>query len=128
MIEISKNALSMPTSGIRAMTVLASRYDNVVSFGLGEPDFPTPENIIEAGCDALRNGWTKYVSNQGIPLLLSALAEKMRTCNGMAHVTEDNIHITFGAGLHASRIISDMFTWLVEPRSSYLRKKKTDSV
>ena len=98
MIEISKNALSMPTSGIRAMTVLASRYDNVVSFGLGEPDFPTPENIIEAGCDALRNGWTKYVSNQGIPLLLSALAEKMRTCNGMAHVTEDNIHITFGAG------------------------------
>lgn len=98
MIEISKNALSMPTSGIRAMTVLASRYDNVVSFGLGEPDFPTPENIIEAGCDALRNGWTKYVSNQGISLLLSALAEKMRTYNGMAHVTEDNIHITFGAG------------------------------
>ena len=98
MIEISKNALSMPTSGIRAMTVLASRYDNVVSFGLGEPDFPTPENIIEAGCDALRNGWTKYVSNQGIPLLLSARAEKMRSYNGMAHVTEDNIHITFGAG------------------------------
>ena len=98
MIEISKNALSMPTSGIRAMTVLASRYDNVVSFGLGEPDVPTPENIIEAGCDALRNGWTKYVSNQGIPLLLSALAEKMRIYNGMAHVTEDNIHITFGAG------------------------------
>lgn len=98
MIEISKNALSMPTSGIRAMTVLASRYDNVVSFGLGEPDFPTPQNIIEAGCDALRTGWTKYVSNQGIPLLLSALAEKLRAYNGMAHVTEDNIHITFGAG------------------------------
>lgn len=98
MIEISKNALSMPTSGIRAMTVLASRYDNVVSFGLGEPDFPTPENIIEAGCDALRSGWTKYVSNQGIPPLLSVLAEKMRTYNGMAHVTEENIHITFGAG------------------------------
>ena len=39
-----------------------------------------------------------YVSNQGIPLLLSALAEKMRSYNGMAHVTEDNIHITFGAG------------------------------
>ena len=80
------------------MTVLASRYDNVVSFGLGEPDFPTPQNIIEAGCDALRTGWTKYVSNQGIPLLLSALAEKLRAYNGMAHVTEDNIHITFGAG------------------------------
>ena len=82
-MKSAENALWMPTSGIRAVTVLASRYDNVVSFGLGEPDFPTPQNIIEAGCDALRTGWTKYVSNQGIPLLLSALAEKLRAYDGM---------------------------------------------
>ena len=88
----------MPTSGIRAMTVLAAKYDNVLSFGLGEPDFPTPDNIIDAGCDALRHGWTKYVSNQGIQPLLSALAQKMRDYNGMSYVTEDNIHVTFGAG------------------------------
>lgn len=97
-MKMSEKALTMPTSGIRAMTVLASKYDNVLSFGLGEPDFPTPANIIDAGCDALRNGWTKYVANQGIPELLSALAKKMREYNGMSYVTEDNIHVTFGAG------------------------------
>lgn len=98
MIQISSRALSMPTSGIRAMTVLASKYDNVVSFGLGEPDFPTPQNIIDEGCHALQTGWTKYVANQGIQPLLSALAAKMREYNNMPYITEDNIHITFGAG------------------------------
>ncbi len=98
MIDIGSRALSMPTSGIRAMTVLASKYDNVVSFGLGEPDFPTPQNVVEAGCSALQGGWTKYVANQGIPRLLSALVAKMRDYNGMSYITEDNIHITFGAG------------------------------
>lgn len=98
MMEISKNALAMPTSGIRAMTVLAAKYENVLSFGLGEPDFPTPKNVVDAGADALCKGWTKYVANQGIPPLLSALAQKMREYNGMEYVTEDNIHVTFGAG------------------------------
>jgi aminotransferase len=70
----------------------------VLSFGLGEPDFPTPKNIIDAGCNALNSGWTKYVANQGINPLLQVLAEKMRTYNGMSHITEENIHITFGAG------------------------------
>ncbi len=98
MIDISTRALNMPTSGIRAMTVLASKYDNVVSFGLGEPDFPTPKNVVDAGCHALQEGWTKYVANQGIPQVLSALAAKMRSYNGMPYITEDNIHITFGAG------------------------------
>ncbi len=98
MIEISSRALAMPASGIRAMTVLASKYKDVVSFGLGEPDFPTPQNVIDAGCEALQTGWTKYVANQGIDPLLSALAGKMRDYNNMSYITEDNIHITFGAG------------------------------
>ena len=98
MMQMSKSALTMPASGIRAMTVLAAKYDNVLSFGLGEPDFPTPKNIIDAGRSALDEGWTKYVANQGIVPLLGALAEKMRKYNGMDYVTEENIHITFGAG------------------------------
>lgn len=98
MMQMSKSALTMPTSGIRAMTVLAAKYDNVLSFGLGEPDFPTPQNIINAGRNALDEGWTKYVANQGIAPLLSSLAEKMRKYNGMEYVTEENLHITFGAG------------------------------
>ncbi|MEG1957880.1 MAG: pyridoxal phosphate-dependent aminotransferase [Lachnospiraceae bacterium] len=97
-MQISKNAMAMPTSGIRAMTVLAAKYENVLSFGLGEPDFPTPQNVVNAGIDALNQGWTKYVSNQGIQDLLTALAQKMRESNDMEYVTEENIHVTFGAG------------------------------
>lgn len=97
-MKLSNSVLTMPTSGIRAMTVLASKYDNVLSFGLGEPDFATPQNVIDAACEAANTGWTKYVANQGIPALLSALAQKMRDYNGMSHVTEANIHVTFGAG------------------------------
>lgn len=97
-MKMSKSALAMPTSGIRAMTVLAAKYDNVLSFGLGEPDFATPQNVIDAACDALNHGYTKYVANQGIKPLLSAIAQKMRDFNGMDFVTEDNVHITFGAG------------------------------
>ena len=87
----------MPSSGIRAMTVKAAKYDNVLSFGLGEPDFPTPQNIIDKACEAMNNGFTKYVANQGIPDLLDALEEKMREYNHM-DITRDNIHVTFGAG------------------------------
>ena len=85
-MQMSKSALTMPTSGIRAMTVLAAKYENVLSFGLGEPDFPTPQNVIDAGCDALNNGYTKYVANQGIQPLLSAIAQKMRNFNGMEYI------------------------------------------
>lgn len=106
---MSKTALHTPASGIRAMTVLASKYDNVISFGLGEPDFPTPQNIVEAGCDALHDGWTKYVANQGIPPLVSAIAQKMRDYNRMTYITEDNVHVTFGAG---QALLLTMFTIL----------------
>ena len=97
-MEISKNALDMPTSGIRAMAVRAREYQNVVSFGLGEPDFETPRHIIDAGCRALNSGYTKYVANEGIMPLRRAIAEKVRRENGLRWACEEHVHITFGAG------------------------------
>lgn len=97
-MEISRNALDMPTSEIRAMAVRAREYKNVVSFGLGEPDFATPQHIIDAGCRALNSGYTKYVANEGIVPLRRAIAEKARKENGIGWAREENVHITFGAG------------------------------
>ena len=97
-MEISKNALDMPKSGIRAMAVRAREYQNVVSFGLGEPDFETPRHIIDAGCRALNSGYTKYVANEGIMPLRRAIAEKVRRENGLRWACEEHVHITFGAG------------------------------
>jgi len=51
---------------------------DVVDLSVGEPDFPTPENVVEAGKDALDAGHTGYTSSNGIPALKEAIAEKLR--------------------------------------------------
>jgi len=56
---------------------------NVISFGMGEPDFTTPENIIEAAKRALDRGFTHYTPSNGIPELREAIAEKCRRENGL---------------------------------------------
>jgi len=47
---------------------------NVIHLEIGEPDFPTPANVVEAGRRALSEGWTKYGPSQGLPELREAIA------------------------------------------------------
>ncbi|QSZ67371.1 pyridoxal phosphate-dependent aminotransferase [Methanofollis aquaemaris] len=69
-IEISDAAKRMKREGI-----------DVISLSIGEPDFDTPEHIVQACCDALKRGETHYAPSNGIPELLHAVAEKCRTEN-----------------------------------------------
>lgn len=55
----------------------------VVSFGVGEPDFNTPQNIINAAKNALDNGYTKYTPSSGLLPLRKAICEKFRKDNGL---------------------------------------------
>ena len=48
----------------------------------GEPDFPTPEHVVEAAQEAARTGFTRYAPNAGLPVLREALAEKVGRRNG----------------------------------------------
>lgn len=57
----------------------------VVNFGVGEPDFPTPAHIVEAGIEALRAGKTKYTPSSGLPELRKAICEKFARDNGLAY-------------------------------------------
>ena len=57
----------------------------VVNFGVGEPDFPTPAHIVEAGIEALRTGKTKYTPSSGIPELRKAICEKFARDNGLVY-------------------------------------------
>ncbi len=57
------------------------RGEDVISFAVGEPDFPTPPHVVDAAKKALDDGWTKYVASQGIPALREAITEKMRREN-----------------------------------------------
>jgi aspartate aminotransferase len=56
---------------------------DVVGFGAGEPDFPTPQHITDAAIQALRDGFTKYTPSSGIPELRQAAANKFKRDNGL---------------------------------------------
>ncbi|MDP2156093.1 MAG: pyridoxal phosphate-dependent aminotransferase, partial [Nitrospirota bacterium] len=64
---------------------------DVISFGVGEPDFDTPDNIKEAACRAIRDGFTKYTAVGGIDPLKDAIIEKFQKDNGLAYKREEII-------------------------------------
>ena len=57
---------------------------SIVSLSAGEPDFDTPAPIVEAAARAMRDGWTHYTDNAGLPDLRAAIADKLRRENGLA--------------------------------------------
>jgi aspartate aminotransferase len=69
---------------------------DVIDLGVGEPDFATPQNICEAGCNSIRNGETHYAPTSGIAELRQAIAEKLCDENTL-QVTADDVVVTPGA-------------------------------
>ena len=59
--------------------------EDVISFGVGEPDFNTPEHIVEAAIDALEKGHTKYTPSSGLMELRRSVCEKFRRDNGLEY-------------------------------------------
>ncbi len=66
---------------VRAKALEAKGKD-IIHLEIGEPDFDTPSNVIDAGCDALRGGWTHYGASAGQPELRSAIAEYVNRSRG----------------------------------------------
>lgn len=85
-----------PVSGIRYMFELAEKYEDVVKLCIGEPGFPTPDFIIQAGQEALEKGYTKYTSNAGIQMLREAIARKMARENHIQADPQTEIIVTAG--------------------------------
>ena len=77
---ISSRAKDIPPSGIRKFFDLILTMEDVISLGVGEPDFNTPWSVSEAGIYAIEQGHTSYTSNKGLlplrQLLSRAVAEK----------------------------------------------------
>lgn len=86
----------IPESGIRRLFELAGRYKGVISLGIGEPDFDTPDHIKEYAKEGLDRGYSHYTPNNGLRELREALAEKLRRENGIEADPEKNIMITIG--------------------------------
>jgi aspartate aminotransferase len=93
----------MPVSRIREIMELAWEDPEVIHLEVGEPDFPTPEHVVEAAYEAARTGHTRYAPNAGIPELREALADKVTRRNGYeAH--PDQVVVTQG-GIQALYLV-----------------------
>jgi aminotransferase len=96
-MKISKIIKALPPSGIRKFFDLASQMEDIISLGVGEPDFPTPWHIREAGIYALENGNTTYTSNWGILELREAISEHIFKLYKILYDPECEILITTGS-------------------------------
>jgi aminotransferase len=94
---ISQKVDSLSPSGIRKFFDLLSSMEDVISLGIGEPDFVTPWHIREAGTYSLEKGYTMYTSNSGMLELRQELANYLELRYGVSYDSEYEILITVGS-------------------------------
>lgn len=87
MIEVSKRISRISPSMTLAISAKANELKaagiKVINFGVGEPDFNTPEHIVKAAKDALDKGYTKYVAAAGLPALKKSIVKKLKKDNNL---------------------------------------------
>ena len=94
--QVAAHVKALPFSGIRKFfDIVASRQD-VISLGVGEPDFDTPWTVREAAVFSLERGATHYTSNRGDPALRQAIARYVERQFGAAYDWEHEILVTVG--------------------------------
>jgi len=93
---ISKKCKVMKPSGIRKFFDVAAQMENVISLGVGEPDFQTPWNVRQAAINALEKGKTKYTANAGLMELRTAIGGYINKKLGVSYQSEREIIITVG--------------------------------
>ena len=108
---LSSKVSSLKASGIRKFFDIAATMDDVISLGIGEPDFTTPQPIIDAGIEALRRGETHYTSNHGIIELRRAIASHLDQRYGAKYNPDNEIIVTVGV----SEALYLTFTALLDP-------------
>jgi aminotransferase len=93
---VSDVARDIPPSGIRRFFDLVMAMDNVISLGVGEPDFDTPWSISQAGISSIEKGMTMYTSNRGLPELRDLLSKDLQKRYGISYAPETEIIATTG--------------------------------
>jgi len=94
--RLSERVRSTPPSGIRRFFDIAANMDDVISLGIGEPDFVSPDPVIEAGIDSLEAGHTNYTANAGIRELRDLIAADYDDRFGLSYDPEDEVLATVG--------------------------------
>ncbi len=94
--RLSERVRSTPPSGIRRFFDIAATMDDVISLGIGEPDFVSPEPIVDAGIRALENGRTSYTSNAGMAELRELISAEYHERYDLSYDPQDEIIVTVG--------------------------------
>ncbi|HEY0442744.1 MAG TPA: aminotransferase class I/II-fold pyridoxal phosphate-dependent enzyme, partial [Candidatus Limnocylindrales bacterium] len=94
---LARRVREVPPSGIRRFFDILATMDDVISLGVGEPDFDTPPQIVEAGVRSLRGGRTHYTSNYGTLELRRALSAHLERRYGVHYDPATELLITVGA-------------------------------
>jgi aminotransferase len=95
-MEISRLVEKIQPSGIRAFFDLVLGMKEVISLGVGEPDFVTPWQIREAGIYSLEQGFTSYTSNKGLYKLRLGIHRYLKNKFGLEYCPEEEILVTVG--------------------------------
>ncbi len=122
---VSQRAKNIKPSGIRKFFDIVAESKDVISLGVGEPDFITPWDIREAGIQAIKKGYTQYTSNKGMPALREEISGYL-SYNFNVHFSADDTIITVGASEAidlALRAVVDEGDEVLIPDPSYVSYK-----
>lgn len=114
--RLSERVRSVPPSGIRKFFDVVATMPDVISLGVGEPDFTTPPQVVEEGVRSLRSGRTHYTSNYGTIELRRALAANLERLYGLSYSPETEICITVGA----SEAVAAAMAAIIDPGDEVL--------
>lgn len=93
---ISDRVAQAPPSGIRKFFDIAATMKDVISLGIGEPDFITPDPILQEGIASLKRGETRYTSNSGTIELRKAISKHIERLYGVRYDPAEEILVTVG--------------------------------
>ena len=105
------NTVAIKPSGIRKYFDIAEHMDNVISLGVGEPDFLTPWHIRQEGIASLEAGHTRYTANSGLADLRAEIANYYDRRFGLRYLSDSEILVTVGG----SEAIDSCFRSLISP-------------
>jgi aminotransferase len=95
-IQIADHVREIPRSGIRDFFEIVQTMSDVISLGIGEPDFATPWHIREAAIYALEKGRTGYTSNLGLPRLRRTISDYVNDHFGVRYEPLDEVLVSVG--------------------------------
>ena len=122
---IAEHIATLPPSGIRKFFDIVATMENVVSLGVGEPDFQTPKRVRDAAIQSLEDGKTRYSSNWGMPKLREEIAHYLERRFGLVYDT-DQILCTIGASEAIDvtlRTVLEVGDEVLVPEPSYVAYK-----